>query len=313
MENNITYSFIIPHHNTPSLLQRLIDSIPMREDIEIIVVDDNSDEDKKANVRRPDVRTIFIDKEHSRGAGKARNVGMDAAHGKWLLFADADDFYKTGFIDVLDEYKDDDIEMLFFCVDFVDSDSMQPIQNEKDARKISSDVVRQYDGSQQSTDILLYLGWTPWHKIQRASFVKKYGFHFEEVPKGNDVFFSMQMGYFVKKWKVDKRILYTVAYYRDSITFGTKNRYKYKFTIQDFRKRAKFFRFIGHSEWNKKSFRGKYRQSVLLYILRLIKNKPLLGIQALVHYLTNFISIEKNSNYYIDVIKRIEEKQKERI
>ena len=117
MKPMINYSFVIPHHNTPDLLQRLIDSIPQREDIEIIVVDDNSDEDKKASVCRPDVKTIFIDKEHTHGAGKARNVGMDAATGKWLLFADSDDFYNPGFIEVLDEYKNEDIDILFFNID----------------------------------------------------------------------------------------------------------------------------------------------------------------------------------------------------
>jgi len=58
----IYYSFVIPHYNTPDLLQRLIDSIPQREDIEVIVVDDNSDDDKKARVSRPDVNIIFLDK-----------------------------------------------------------------------------------------------------------------------------------------------------------------------------------------------------------------------------------------------------------
>ena len=42
----ISYSIIIPHKNTPSLLQRCLDSIPQRSDIEIIIVDDNSDEQK---------------------------------------------------------------------------------------------------------------------------------------------------------------------------------------------------------------------------------------------------------------------------
>ena len=75
---NITYSFIIPHHNTPELLARCIYSIPNRDDVEIIVVDDNSDEDKKACSSRLDVRIIFIDKEHTKGAGHARNVGLEA-------------------------------------------------------------------------------------------------------------------------------------------------------------------------------------------------------------------------------------------
>lgn len=38
----IKYSIIIPHHNVPTLLERCVNSIPQRDDIQIIVVDDNS-------------------------------------------------------------------------------------------------------------------------------------------------------------------------------------------------------------------------------------------------------------------------------
>lgn len=37
------YSIIVPHYNNPKLLQRLLDTIPVRSDLEIVVVDDNSD------------------------------------------------------------------------------------------------------------------------------------------------------------------------------------------------------------------------------------------------------------------------------
>ena len=39
----IKYSIIIPHKNIPQLLQRCLDSIPFRGDVQVIVVDDNSD------------------------------------------------------------------------------------------------------------------------------------------------------------------------------------------------------------------------------------------------------------------------------
>ncbi len=41
----INFTVIIPHKNLPLLLDRLINSIPIRDDLEIIVVDDGSDED----------------------------------------------------------------------------------------------------------------------------------------------------------------------------------------------------------------------------------------------------------------------------
>ena len=39
----MNFTIIIPHKNIPLLLSRLINSIPVREDLEIIVVDDGSD------------------------------------------------------------------------------------------------------------------------------------------------------------------------------------------------------------------------------------------------------------------------------
>ena len=39
---NINYSIIIPHYNVPNLLLRCVRSIPVREDIQVIVVDDCS-------------------------------------------------------------------------------------------------------------------------------------------------------------------------------------------------------------------------------------------------------------------------------
>ena len=40
------YTIIIPHKNTTDLLRKCIDSIPKRNDVQVIIVDDNSDADK---------------------------------------------------------------------------------------------------------------------------------------------------------------------------------------------------------------------------------------------------------------------------
>lgn len=41
----ILYSIIIPHKDIPCLLQRCLDSIPPRDDVQIIVADDDSSPD----------------------------------------------------------------------------------------------------------------------------------------------------------------------------------------------------------------------------------------------------------------------------
>lgn len=299
-----TYSFIIPHHNTPELLQRLVDSIPQREDIEIIVVDDNSDDDKKANVIRSDVQIIFINKEHTKGAGKARNIGMDAAIGKWLLFADSDDLYKPGFIEILDEYKDDDIEILYFNMDSVDSETLQP----RNRARVVQKIVEDYDGSQRKGEEVKYLSFGPWRKMILSEFVSRYGLRYEEISRGNDGFFNLQTAYFVKKFKVDKRKVYTITYRKGSIVYSKTTRQKY---IDDLNRNLHiytFLKYIGHQDWNRNSVKGKYYFHPLKYLARLLKREPIVGLKAACYFCMNIFAIYKNSNYYVDIIKSIESK-----
>ena len=77
----INYSIIIPHRNSPLLLERCLKSIPQRPDLEVIVVDDNSDIAEKPSTDRNDVRFIFLDAVQSKGAGKARNAGIKESQG----------------------------------------------------------------------------------------------------------------------------------------------------------------------------------------------------------------------------------------
>ena len=96
----INYSIIIPHKNTPNYLLRCLDSIPLRDDVQVIVVDDNSNPEKVDFDHFPQWKgkhyEYYLTKE-GRGAGFARNIGLEHAVGKWLLFADADDFFAVDF------------------------------------------------------------------------------------------------------------------------------------------------------------------------------------------------------------------------
>src|SRR5690554_2433886 len=96
IKTSINYSIIIPHKNIPELLDRCLKSIPIRDDVQVIVVDDNSDPDKVDFFEFPGLNRhntdVYFTKE-KKGAGYARNVGLTKAIGKWLIFSDADDFF----------------------------------------------------------------------------------------------------------------------------------------------------------------------------------------------------------------------------
>jgi hypothetical protein len=85
-------------------LERRLYSIPRRQDVQINIVSDNSDPVVNfSGLRRPHTEAIFTKKE--KGAGHARNIGLERAAGRLLLFAGADDFFNYCIHDILDTYK----------------------------------------------------------------------------------------------------------------------------------------------------------------------------------------------------------------
>lgn len=234
-----TYSFIIPHRNCPNLLGRLIDSIPARNDVEIIVVDDNSDDQKKPNNLRDDIILINIEANDSKGAGHARNVGLKRARGKWLLFADSDDYYEKGVLDVLDKYKDSLLDILYFNA------YNESINNDL------SNILQRYESSSKSKHDKCLLGLScnaPWNKMYSNNFVSKVGETFEEIPVSNDAWFTNIMSVRAEAVKVDMTILYRyvnnpvgltrhrhpiIDRYKEMESLRRRNRLKYEYHCID--------------------------------------------------------------------------------
>ena len=93
---NYKYSIIIPHKNIPDLLTRCVASIPQRNDVQIIVVDDNSDPsivDFDNFPIKNGENTIVVLNKTNRGTGGARNIGMEKASGEKIIIVDADDYF----------------------------------------------------------------------------------------------------------------------------------------------------------------------------------------------------------------------------
>ena len=175
----INYSVIIPHHNCPHLLNRLLDSIPQRKDIEIIVVDDCSNENGRPQIDREGVEIIYVTKGDSKGAGRARNIGLKKATGKWLLFADCDDYYINNAFDEFDKVKDSDYDIIFFDYD----------NNQNKDTRFQYRLNKMLEGGKRDRANFKHMSNTPWHKMYRREFVNVNNIHFEEIPIQNDSFF----------------------------------------------------------------------------------------------------------------------------
>ena len=189
-----TYSFIIPHKNIPSLLKRCLNSIPSRPDTEIIVVDDNSNEEsiKELNeISRNDLKIIYT--REGKGAGYARNIGVNKAHGKWILFADADDFFLPNLLEKLDQYKDQNQELVLFKSYCRNSNNLTEVGQRQDICNYIASKMNDFQmGKISPADLLLGSG-VPWAKMVRREFLKTNDICFEEVRYSNDTGWITQL------------------------------------------------------------------------------------------------------------------------
>ncbi|MEW8499606.1 MAG: glycosyltransferase [Candidatus Thiodiazotropha taylori] len=88
----MSVSVIIPTYNRASTLPRALDSVFAQTlpPLEVIVIDDGSDDETKTVVERDYPDVIYLPQPNS-GVSHARNSGIRHAKGEWLALLDSDD------------------------------------------------------------------------------------------------------------------------------------------------------------------------------------------------------------------------------
>lgn len=105
-------SVIIPVYNQEELVIMAIDSIPKRNDIEIIVINDGSTDNTYINLLEHQKTNDFIlvCNNENKGVGYTVNKGYDLAQGEYVVLLGSDDyFYTDKFEEILDELDGTDL------------------------------------------------------------------------------------------------------------------------------------------------------------------------------------------------------------
>ena len=101
--NGIKVSVIIPVYNQEELVIRAIESIPKRDDIEIIVIDDGSNDNTFSVAERHLRKNILLVRnEKNKGVAYTVNRGYELAIGEYIVLLGSDDyFYKDKFEEIM--------------------------------------------------------------------------------------------------------------------------------------------------------------------------------------------------------------------
>lgn len=99
----VTFSVIVPVYNVAPFLRDCLDSVLRQScpDWEIVAVDDGSTDGSAAILDEYAARDARIRVLHrpNGGVSSARNEGIAAARGRWIVFVDADDFVRESYFE----------------------------------------------------------------------------------------------------------------------------------------------------------------------------------------------------------------------
>ena len=214
-------SIIIPHFNSVKLLEKLLLSIPKYDDIEIIVIDDNSTEGiNKLNKIKESLEfehvTFLLNNTGIQSAGACRNVGLEAATGKWILFADSDDYFLTDFYKFISSYFQSNYDVVFFKTTSIYIDTNEKSNRHIKYEKLLNDYL--YSNSFEHETKLRFQYGTPWSKLIKKELIDNNNIVFDEVIAWNDMMFSTKVGYYMKLFAVDPATIYCVTRSKGSLT-----------------------------------------------------------------------------------------------
>ena len=216
--NNMNFSIIIPHKNIPSLLVRCLDSIPKREDLQVIVVDDNSsseivDFNNFPGREREDVEVYFTHK--SGGTGYAQNIGLEHAVGRWVVFIGADDFFTREVDSFLDRMVDAPADLIVFDHRSVFSDD---INSSVERSAYLSKMIDDYLNGRIDENYLRCKYIVATCKLIRRDLIEKHHIRFNETKWSNDNFFSAQVSCKAETIRVCDDVIYVMTVRDGSLT-----------------------------------------------------------------------------------------------
>lgn len=195
MTNNIKISIVIPVYNADEYLQECLDSLLNQtlSDFEIICVDDGSFDTSLSILDRYGTKDnrIKILKQQNKGAGSARNFGLEHASGKYVYFMDADDYCDINLLkETYEKAEEDEADIVVF--DFCRFDEMnETVTNyngmNRNALPKDKTVFSYLDAPDKICSIV---NPTPWNKLFNREFLLTNNLKYLTLSTTNDITFA---------------------------------------------------------------------------------------------------------------------------
>ena len=219
---NILLSIIVPVYNVEPFLRKCVHSLEQQdlaaERYEVILVNDGST-DRSGELCTELARqygNIKVIGQENQGLSAARNTGMDAARGKYMMFVDSDDYIETNVIGrVVEVAERSKAELCFFLAEAFNEHGSWPTDHQPFAyNHVYTGEYIMLHGMKVSS---------VWMNIYLSDFLRQIGLKFHKGLINEDIDFNMML------YPLAHRILFTdilVYHYNCSFSYPSLMRNK---------------------------------------------------------------------------------------
>ena len=299
--NNTTsplVSIVIPIYNASLYLNEALTSIKKQtyKELEIICVDDGSTDNSVEIINRfiaSDKRFSLI-KQENQYAGIARNRGLEAAKGEYIIFLDSDDVFEKEMISTLvntaRKEKTDTVVFNYFYF------SKSKFFRKKMGMKYENVIKKPIEIKDEIFQVTIG---APWNRFYLRKFVLDTGLKFQGTLNSNDIFFTRLTAlYSTSTYYLDKKLVNYRIDNKKSLQ-GNINKSPTSFATA-------FIAIYEHME--EKGFLDTYRKSVEKYAVDLCitalnkvnTNEDLAQVYKACCEIFQITGITENNEYVID-------------
>ena len=224
-------SIIVPVYNVQNYIERCLNSLVNQtfKDIEIITINDGST-DKSLELlnkyAKEDIRVSVIDLGDE-GVSYCRNLGIEKANGKYIMFVDSDDWIDSNMVEVMYKKAEEnklDLVMCSYIREFKDRSKEKIFNLPKEIiykeNEVKNELLRKLVGpikeELSNPEMLDALG-TVWGKLYRADILKENKLKFvdlKEIGSAEDTLFNIFTFNYLKKVMFLNKPMY--HYWRDN-------------------------------------------------------------------------------------------------
>jgi len=258
----IKVSVIIAVYNTDKYLRQCLDSVVNQtlRDIEIICVNDGSTDNSLKILEeyrdKDDRIRVFTKSNEGKGAASARNLGLENANGKYMMFLDSDDFFELDMLESLTARANETDSEIVICGAKRFDNLIQKVSGSYTSIKLElAPQTPSFSYKDCKRDIFQISDVIAWNKLFKKDLIYKYNLRFEPINISDEQYVSCVSLVLAKRIAIVNKELVNYRYNTNSSQCDTRTKhpeaaYMAIWSIIDSFKKYEVFEDIKQSYYN---------------------------------------------------------------